>query len=165
MKRKRLCTRAAVVAAMVGLAGSVAFAESIWIKSEVVEIRSGKGAVYPVIATVKKGQELTVVEHEGKWLKVNVPGAADGAAQGYVFENSISPTKVSGGGGLFSGVNAGGSEMGTAAAAKGLQPTAENYAAGRRMDSGPLNRLIAQRKAIDPKEWERFTAEGKVGAH
>jgi len=162
MKRKRIGMMA-VVAGVIGVMSAGVLAESIWIKSEVVEIRSGKGAVYPVVATVKKGSELTVVERDGKWIKVSVPGAAGAAAtEGYVFETAISVTKVDKGGGMFD--NMGGSKMDTAAAAKGLQPTAESYAAGKRLDSGPLNRLIAANKEIDPKEYERFTAEGKVGA-
>jgi uncharacterized protein YgiM (DUF1202 family) len=163
MKPKNSRLMAAIVAGVIVTVGGSAFAESIWIKSEVVEIRGGKGAVYPVLATVKKGQELTVVERDGKWIKVIVPNGAVAAVpqQGYVFENAVSVTKVDAGGNIFSGM--GSSDMGTAAAAKGLQPTAENYAANKRMDSGPLNRLIALNKHIDPKEYEKFTAEGHVG--
>ena len=147
---------------------ATAFAESIWINSEVVEIRSGKGPIYPVVAKVKKGQELSVILREGKWLKVAVPpntavtapGAAP-AAQGYVYENAVSATKVNGNANLLSGLTGG--DMSTAAAAKGLQPSAEHYASGKGMSSAPLNNLIAMRNKIHPKEWERFMAEGHVG--
>jgi uncharacterized protein YgiM (DUF1202 family) len=160
MKRKHMSIGAAILAGVLGIAASVVLADSIWIKSEVVEIRAGKGAIYPVVATAKKGQELTIVDREGKWLKVTVPGAAGAApTEGYVYETAISPTKVSGGGGLSTGT-----QLNTAAAAKGLQPSAENYAAGKRLDSGPLNRLIAFRNGISPQEWEKFMADGKVGA-
>src|SRR5690242_6690677 len=105
----------AIVAAAVTSITVTALAETIWIKNEVVDIRSGKGAVYPVVATVKKGTQLNVVERDGKWVKVSVQGA-NGPAEGYVFENAISTAKVDAGGNVFEGL--GGAKMDTAAAAK-----------------------------------------------
>src|SRR5689334_13947795 len=143
MKRKHVSLMTAVVAG--AMICGAALGETIWVKSENVDVRSGKGAVYPVVAAVKKGTELTVVAREGKWIKVSVPGTAGAApAEGYVYESAISVSKVDKGGGMFEGMNGG--KMDTAAAAKGLQPTAEGYARGKNMDSGPLNRLIAANK-------------------
>jgi len=160
MKR---CNRAAVFAVLLTaglLLAAAALAEDVWIKSETVQIRSGKGAVFPVIATATKGTQLTVVAHEGKWLRVKV-----GDQEGYVYESSISTDKVGGGGNLLSDLGAGAqaSDMSTGAAGKGLAAEADDWAKDKNLDPGPMNRLIAFRKSIDPKQWQAFTAEGKVG--
>lgn len=144
------------------IAGSLvvgqAVAESLWVKSERVEIRSGKGAVFPVVGTAAKGAELNVVSREGKWIKVKV-----GEAEGYVYENALSASKVAGGNNLLAGVGAQAASMTTGSASKGLQPEAETYASAKGFSPAPLNNLIAACKAIDPKEWQAFTAEGNVG--
>src|SRR5208282_1150362 len=115
----------AVLLATGGLLAAGALADSVWIKSEVVQIRSGKGAVFPVIATAEKGAELTVLAHEGHWIKVQVNDQ-----QGYVFDGAVSPDKVSGGGNLLASMGAGSSasDMSSGAAAKGLAPEADQYA-------------------------------------
>jgi uncharacterized protein YgiM (DUF1202 family) len=139
------------------LAGS-ASAEEVWVKSESAEIRSGKAAVFPVLVTAKKGDQLTVLAREGKWIKVKV-----GDKDGYVYETALSTTKVGSGGNLLSALGAGGADMTTASAAKGLDKSAETYAASKNLDPRPLQALVDSAKAIDPKEWQAFTAAGKVG--
>jgi hypothetical protein len=139
---------------------ATALAEDIWIKAETVDIRAGKGAVYPVVATVQKGTQLTVIDHEGHWLHVQV-----GTQDGYVYDTAVSSDKVGGGGNMLADLGAGAnaSNMSSGAAGKGLAPEADTWAAGKNMDPGPMNKLIAFRKKFDPKLWEKFTADGKVG--
>ncbi len=143
------------------LATHTSTAEQIWVKSESAEIRSGKGAVFPLVATAAKGAELTVISREPKgWIKVK-----SGEVEGYVYENSIAAQKVDASGNLFSAMGAGvdASKTTSGAAAKGLQPDADVYARGQHLSTAPLNKLIAARNKLDPKEWQAFTAEGKVG--
>jgi uncharacterized protein YgiM (DUF1202 family) len=165
MKRMRFSTKGLLIAGIVSLTCTATWAESVWVKAEIVDIRSGKGAVYPSVAKVKKGTELNVIAREDKWFKVTIPPNLPATAkEGYIFENSISMKKV-GGGGSLADIGVTGGDMSTAAAAKGLRPAAENYAANKHMSSTPLNNLIALRNRIDPKEYERFMAEGHVGVH
>src|SRR5690348_5692264 len=91
MMRKRVAMALAVSV----LSATTALAETVWVKSETAEVRTGKAAIYPVVAKPKKGAELTVVASEGKWIKVQI----DPQTQGYIFENAISSDKVSGSGG------------------------------------------------------------------
>jgi uncharacterized protein YraI len=159
-KNRKLVAVALVASAMLA---SVAIAEDVWIKSESVDIRAGKGAVYAIVATAKKGAQLPVLAHEGKWIKVKA-----GDQEGYVFEGAISAEKVSGSGdNLLATMGAGtsASDMSTGAAGKGLAEEADQYAKNKSMDPGPMNRLIDFRKKIDPKAWEAFAAEGKVGPY
>lgn len=139
------------------LVGS-ALAEEVWVKSESAEIRSGKAAVFPVLATGKKGDQLTVLAREGKWIKVKL-----GDKEGYVYETALSTSKVGSGGNLLSNLGAGGTDMTSASAAKGLEPSAETYASSRHLDPKPLQTMVDSAKTIDPKEWQAFTAAGKVG--
>jgi SH3 domain-containing protein len=143
-----------------GMLAATTLAETVWIKSDNVQIRSGKGAVYPIIASATKGAQLTVVSHDGKWLVVQV-----GDQQGYVFQNAVSTDPVGGDGNVLAGLGAGAnaSSLSSGAAGKGLSGDAENYSASKHIDTGPMNRLIDFRKHFDPKLWEAFTAEGKVG--
>lgn len=136
-------------------------AEDIWVKSETAEIRSGKGAVFPLVAKAEKGTVLTVISREAKgWIKVKA-----GDKEGYVYENSISTQQVKGGGNLLAAMGAGAeaSNLSAGAAGKGLEQNADAYAKGKRLDPRPMDWLIAFRKKIDPKQWAVFTVEGKVG--
>src|SRR5437868_15353194 len=98
---------------------STALAESLWVKSATADLREGKGAVYPSVATVSKGQEVTVVSRDGKWVQVSAAGKT-----GWVFESALSTSKVNGDMNLMPGAAA---EMSTGIAARGLQPGAESY--------------------------------------
>lgn len=141
------------------LAAGAVVADDVWIQSEKVDIRAGKGAVYPVVATAQKGAQLAVIAREGKWLKVQA-----GDQTGYVYETATSASKVDGGGNLLANVdNGSASNLSSGAAAKGLTEDADHYAHDKNMDPALMNRLIDFRKHIDPKDWEKFTTEGKIG--
>lgn len=138
-----------------------AMAESVWVKAEVADIRQGKAAVYPAVGQVKKGQELSVLSHDGKWVQVQVPA---GGPSGWINEVSVSSQKV--GGDLLSmPPGAAAANMSTGIAARGLQGDAEAYVQARHLSKQPLEYLIALRKSIPPQEYEAFTSQGKVGAH
>jgi len=132
---------------------STALAESLWVKSATTDLREGKVAVYPSVATVSKGQEVTVVSRDGKWVQVSAAGKT-----GWVFESALSATKVGGDLTLTPGATA---EMSTGIAARGLQPGAETYVQSRNLSKAPLEQLIALRKSIGPQEWVTFSAQVK----
>ena len=145
-----------MIAAVLAL-GATGFGESLWVKSESVDLRGGEGAVYPAVGSAKKGTELTVVSRDGKWVQVQA-----GGIQGWVYEGALSPQKVSGDNGLFSGGTPGAAQMSTGAAAKGLEPSAESYVQGKRLNKQPLEALIAFRKTIPPQDWQKFVNDGKL---
>jgi hypothetical protein len=132
-------------------AASSAFAESAWVKAATVEVREDKGAIYPSVVTVGKGTELSVLKRDGHWVQVQTGGKT-----GWVFDGSISSSKVNGDFNLMPGANA---EMGTGIAARGLQPGAETYVSSRGLSKAPLEHLIALRKTIPAAEWTRFVAD------
>jgi uncharacterized protein YraI len=135
---------------LLAVGASTAWAESAWVKSATVDVREGKGAVYPSVMTVAKGQELTVVSRDGKWVQVQAGGKT-----GWVYETALSSSKVGGDVNFGGGATA---EMGTGVAARGLQPGAESYVQSRHLSKAPLEQLIAIRTNISPQEWVTFAA-------
>ena len=137
-----------IAAAALAVAATTSFGESLWVKSATVDLRTGKGAIYPSAGTLVKGTEVTVVARDSGWVQVTSAGKS-----GWVFEGSLSKDRVGGDVNLLPGATA---EMSTASAARGLQPDAEAYVQAKHLDKGPLESLRALRKSIPPEEWVAF---------
>ena len=160
--RNRKLLRTLFAASALGVAGLcyAQAAESVWTKQN-VDLREGKSGFSPVVVTAAKGSQLTVLAREGTWLKVQL-----GDKQGYVFQGATSPTKV-GSGASMGDMMAGGdttSGMSTASAAKGLDPIAEDYAKGKKLDPKVVDAMIDRNKAITDAERVAFMKEGNVGS-
>jgi uncharacterized protein YgiM (DUF1202 family) len=150
MKGKIICL------ALAGTLGaSIALAREVFVTANYVFVYQDKGSYYPVVAKVPHGTELSVLDQDGKWLKVQ---AAD--KQGYVYETSLAPNKPDMSG--FNGVSAD-SKVTEAAAAKGLGPKATTYAQGKNLDPKPLQDLIDFRMKITAQDFVDFDNAGKVG--
>jgi uncharacterized protein YraI len=145
-------TRYASIAAalMLAIGASAAWGETLWVKSATADLREGKGAIFPSVATIAKGQQVTVVSRDGKWVQVQAAGKT-----GWVFETALSSTMVGGDINLMPSAAA---DMSTGAASRGLAPDAEAYASSRRMSKQPLQNLVDLRKTISPQEWVAFAA-------
>jgi uncharacterized protein YraI len=138
--------------AMVLLATTVASAESVWVKNATVDVREGKGAVFPSLGVVQKGQELTVLSRDGNWVQVQ-----SGSVKGWVSTTAISTAKVNGDFAIMP-AGAAAANMNTGIAARGLNPDAEQYVSAKRLNKAHLDSLIALRKSIPPAEYLAFTA-------
>ena len=145
-------------AVAVALLSASAHAESMWVKNATVEIRDGKGAVFPAVGTLQKGQEVTVLVRDGNWVQVQA-----GTVKGWAHTASLSAAKVSGEFSLLP-PGAAAAQMNTGIAARGLQGDAEKYVSSRRLNKAPLENLIKLRKSIPPAEYLAFTQQGNVGA-
>jgi len=130
---------------------SSAFAEDAWVKAATVEIRQDKGAIYPSVATAAKGTQVTVLQRDGHWVQVQTAGKT-----GWVFDGSLSSSKVNGDMNLMPGAAA---QMSTGIASRGLQPGAESYVSSRGLSKAPLEHLIDLRKKIPPADWKTFIAD------
>src|SRR5687768_1553325 len=67
-------------------------AEDMWVKKAAVKVRAGKGSIHKVVATLGKGDRLTVVERDmadPKWLKVSAGGKT-----GWVYEDALNKKPV-----------------------------------------------------------------------
>lgn len=159
-QRRKWALRALVTTSFIGVFGVVgvgmALAEDAWVNRPFVELRSGKGSVYPVVLKAEKGAKLTVIAHEGAWLKVQYNGQ-----EGYVMQNALESRQV--GGDAFSGMKDGDSSgMSTGNAAKGFTPG--EFAAKKGYSEEPLKKLEAEVKQdVTGAGLEKFMTDGKVG--
>ena len=155
-KRKTLLVTLSPCLLVLAFAAS-ARAESMWVKNATVDIRDGKGAVFPTLGTVQKGTELTVLARDGNWVQVQA-----GAVKGWVYNTALSKDKV---GGDFSLMPAGeaAANMNTGIAARGLQGDAEQYVSSKHLNKAPLEGLIALRKSIPPAEYVAFVQPVAAG--
>ena len=151
--KKRLIAGALMLAAF----STIANAESMWVKSANVDLRGGKGAVFPAVGQAQKGQEVTVVSRDGNWVQVQA-----GSVQGWVYNSSLSASKVGGDVSLIPTGSAT-ANMNTGIAARGLQGDTEQYVSSKHLNKAPLEMLIALRKSIQPAEYQAFTAQGNLG--
>jgi hypothetical protein len=145
-------------AAAIALLATAVFAEQATVRRNLVDILRGKGSLYyPPLKTVRSGETLEVLGHEGRWLKVRYQDV-----EGYVLEASLTGQAV--GQTADPGATAGGStDATTAAAAKGWNSNSWAASHGKSLDG--LNAMIAtrQRLADDPKRFDQFKTDGHVG--
>jgi uncharacterized protein YgiM (DUF1202 family) len=159
MNRKTLLS-AAVVAAVLGIsAANAARAEEIWVKNETVIVRAGKGSIYDVVAEVKKGDKMTVVSHDGKWILVTVNGK-----QGYIPQSLIAANEVKAD---FKPFTANTGTVTEGAADRPLEPNAVKYATGKGLSPVAMHWLEKFRDSLQthPKDWETFMQQGQVGSY
>jgi hypothetical protein len=155
--RRRWAVRALVASSVIGVVGvGVALAEDMWVNRPFVEIWAGKGSVYGLVTKADQGAKLTVIEHDGIWLKVQYNGQ-----EGYVMEKALSARQV--GGDQMSGLHdSQSSGMSSGNAGKGFTP--EDFAQKKGYSEEPLKQLEADKaRVFTPQQWEKFTADGKVG--
>lgn len=69
---------------LVLLFGGAAFAETIAVSS--ASLRQKPGAFYPVVATLKKGDEVTVLNSRGMWRKAQASGGVTGWVSANAFK-------------------------------------------------------------------------------
>ncbi len=147
-----------IVAAALALAVSATavYAESVWVKAEVADVRGGKAAVYPALGQVKKGQELAVISRDGHWVQVQFA-----ANNGWIYDSSLSDKKV--GAGISAGADT--AEVSTGIAARGWDADAEVYTQNRHLSTAGMNYLAAIRKSIQPQDFVLFTnsPQGHLG--
>jgi uncharacterized protein YgiM (DUF1202 family) len=144
--------------AAVALLATAVLAEQVTVKRNIVDILRGKGSLYyPPLKTVKNGDTLEVLGHEGRWLKVR-----SGDVEGYVLEASLTGQAV--GQTADPGATAGGSTEATdSAAAKGWDAVQWANSHGKSLDG--LNTMVDTRKRLarDPQRFEQFKSDGHVG--
>lgn len=146
------------------LLAGIAMAEQVVVQVQTLAIRNGKGSMYTPVAEVANGTSLDVVErYPDGWLKVKVNDK-----EGYVKETALKPRSPSMLGGASAGANAltgNTSDVGAAAAARGIQEDANVYAASKGYNTAALQEMIANRNRVAGDPWLRFTHEAKIGPY
>lgn len=146
---------------------SLAMAETVYVQAKTAQLRSGKTSLDKVVANVKFGEALEVVEKAGSWLQVKT---GDGT-QGWIFANKTSSSKPSGKNDQLAALGKsmrGGDASGTTASAgaRGLDKASEGYAhrAGvSQRDRDAVDRMTAYQ--LSDQEVEEFLKEGGLGEY
>jgi uncharacterized protein YgiM (DUF1202 family) len=152
----------ATFAAVMAFAAALAVAEDLYVQPEHAEMREGPGRLFDVTGTINKNSKVGVIERtDDGWIKIQTP---DGK-QGYVFQKQLGANPAAAPGPFAFNVtsDAEASNMGTAAAGKGLEPEAESYAKNKNYSKANLDKVIAMNKAVKGKDWMQFCQTGKVG--
>jgi hypothetical protein len=128
-----------------GLVTLSALAEDVYVKQPAASIRAGKGAAYDEVAKLKKGDKMTVIAREGKWI----------------FETTVSDQKP--GENMFSAL--GSSAAGSASAAEAGRGVGESldYAKAKGLNTTGLEKMMSMRNLVKGPEQEAFEKDGKVG--
>ncbi len=145
--------------------------EKRWVVSEGTTLKSEASVSAQDVAPLPVGTELSVIEGQGRWLKVK---SANGK-QGWVYAGRVADqppvAEVSGGeGGVFGGTMQQ-SQIETAKAdsarsIRGLSPEVSQYAKQRGTPESykkALDKVLTRR--VSAKEVKAFLREGKIGEY
>lgn len=141
-------------------------ADTLTVGVDQVDLRSQKSAMFPVVATAKRGDTLTVLQKVDPWMQVQAGDTvgwvrtADLGTSGNSMHSFLSGADAQANGSTAAG------SLSEGGAGKGLFPGAEDYAKATGTDPKKLEKLIALRKKlINDGTLARFDQQGKVGVH
>ena len=142
----------------------IAAAEQVVVQVQSLVIRNGKGSMFAPVAEVPNGTSLDVIERQSDgWLHVKVNDK-----DGYVKETALKPRSPSMLGGAPASANAmtgNTSDVGAAAAARGIRDDATVYASSKGYKTDALQQMIDNRNRVIGDPWLRFTYEAKIGPY
>jgi hypothetical protein len=145
-----------LAAAVIGIVSTAALAEDVTVKLPAASILSEKSARSTKVATLRTGDKLQVLAHEGSWLKVKFNDK-----QGYIHENSVGGGNT--GKSLSSelGTMSGASKASDALASRGVGEGATAWAKTHNMSTAGLDKMIAIRNSITDADQRKFDADLK----
>lgn len=146
----------------------VALAETVFVQSKTAKLRSGKTSLDSVVADLKFGEPLEVLNKEGNWLHVQTARGA----KGWLFAGKTTPTKPAGSeddvlaklGKSFRRTEAG--DVTASAGARGLDKVSEGYANRvgiTQQHRDTIDHMAAYR--ISDQDVEDFLKEGGLGEY
>lgn len=165
MRRRRWIMMAAVLLVL-AQAGSPHAQGKAWVASAGAKLKATASASAATVGEVAVGEELTVVEADGKWYRVTTASGLEG----WIYGGKISqapPEQTDGG--LFGSLPGSQIEVRTAdtsRSVRGLSPETAEYAknAGTpKASQDALDRILALR--VDDAEVERFLQQGRIGEY
>lgn len=146
---------------------AAALADTVYVQAKTAKLRTGKTSLDPVVADVKYGDALELLQTEGSWLQVRTSAGKTG----WIFANKTTAMKPSGAdnelaklGEAFRGREA--SEATASAGARGLDKASETYAnrAGiSKQHRDAVDRMTAYQ--ISDQEVEDFLKKGALGEY
>jgi uncharacterized protein YgiM (DUF1202 family) len=166
MKRILAWSRRRMPAVVLGtvLSGgaTVAIAEDLFVQLDQVQLTDGPGQLFDAVATVNRNDKLQVLERtEDGWIKVKTLSGKEG----YVFNETVGKQPASGGTSVSVTSDAEARRLGAAAASKGIEPEAKQYASAKNYNPAALQRVIDLNARSNEKarKWIAFCKDGNVG--
>ena len=153
-----------VIALVIFFMTSSAIAGSFWVKSRYARLRAGTSSRDKVVSRLKHGQELTVVEKKGGFIRARL---ADGKV-GWVSMTWLTNKKPKTGNqrleALGAAARSDGSKLSYTAGARGLSAQAKAYAKSR-VDAKTAMEAIERLEKIKISDdaLEAFLRAGKLG--
>jgi uncharacterized protein YgiM (DUF1202 family) len=139
----------------VGLFAGAVQADDVWLKNNAV-VRTDMSPAADKIADVLKGAKVQQLDRQGNWIKISVNGKT-----GWVAASSISNRPQKADSGLLGGNSL--AQSSSAAAAKGLEPMAAQFASNQRLSTAGLSKMEQIKKSVTPKMLNGFMADGHLG--
>ncbi len=87
-----ICLTVLLTSSLFGTVKTTAANEQVTIKVDLLNVRSGAGLTYSVIAKVKKGQTYDVVEKKNDWIKIKLSNSSTGWVAGWLVTEKKQPT-------------------------------------------------------------------------
>ena len=157
----------ALAALAVAILATAGFAETVYVQAKAAKLRAGKTSLDRVVADLKFGEPVEVLNKEGSWLQVRTAAGATG----WIFANKTALKKPAGEDGTlaFLGKSMRRKEAGevtASAGARGLDKAGEAYA-----DRSGITK--EHRDAVDrmtdyklpDEEVENFLKDGRLGEY
>lgn len=130
-------------------------ADDVWLKNNAV-VRSDMSPAADKVADVLKGAKVQQLDKQGNWIKISVNGKT-----GWVAASSISNRPQKADSGLLGGNSL--AQSSSAAAAKGLEPMAAQFASNQRLSTAGLSKMEQIKKSVTPQMFNDFMADGHLG--
>jgi uncharacterized protein YgiM (DUF1202 family) len=152
MRRKSVLL-ACVVAVV---AAGAARADDVWMTAYATA-RTDPGPAGTDVVKLSKGTKVQQLQKKGDWVQIQVNGKT-----GWVRATSVRPRPVNPDTGL-PGTESN-AEMSSAAAAKGLEPLALEFAQNQRLDPAGVTKMEDLKKTVTQQMLMDFMAAGRLGA-
>jgi uncharacterized protein YgiM (DUF1202 family) len=145
----------------------MATAETIFVQGKTAKLRAGKTSLDRVVADVKFGDELEVLQKDGNWLEVQTSAGA----KGWIYVNKTTPNKPAENNDDLAKIGKSlrrteASEVTASAGARGLDKASEDYA--KRAGITPQHRDAVDRMTayrMTDQEVEDFLKQGGLGEY
>jgi uncharacterized protein YgiM (DUF1202 family) len=156
-----------VVVFLTGLYAQAAGAATVYVSTDTATLRNNQGVSAKVVAEVKRGQALEVLQQNGRWYYV----ATHQGTQGWIYQYKVTTNSPESGGnplailgGSSSRVAIG--ESSSASGIRGLNPVSERQARRRGMQNRNIQAVKDMESlSISPGELQNFWRTGKLGEY
>lgn len=157
-----------IAALLFGFSAGNVFAETMWAKKDRVKVTAEKSPTSEVVATLRVGDPVEVVQKSGRQYKVKLRSGKSG----WVFKFKLAdeqPEKTTGGSGLsgLAGDNTVvAQEARSGGSIRGLKETSEQYADKKNISQADRRSVEKmEQRTVTDDELNQFKKDGRIGEY